>query len=291
MHKQIATDSPHAALKRSHAPWIGSCRAAGHTSCCSGGDCQGQPANCYCDANCVLFKDCCSDTPTDCPQPGNLMSNQPLESLGVNVWSYTAPRGLTANLLTETVWRIILAAMLGVNYCSSPCPAETQHCNCFKDDHPCNHCSVMLLRDEEDSYTCGRWANLLIYKIPFLNPWTSAALECCQGSGVICHASAYRLSHRSLVCSVIYNSGVLAGSKALTVLLLVVFCSHTVVIASEVCLAQVIVHHLLSYHLPSLICSIKRHGVFFQAVGGWWCLFEGGVYLRVVFTSKTWCWY
>ena len=53
-----------------HCISTGSCRAAGHASCCSGGDCQGQPANCYCDANCVLFKDCCSDTPTDCPQPG-----------------------------------------------------------------------------------------------------------------------------------------------------------------------------------------------------------------------------
>ena len=72
----------------------------------------------------------------------------------------------------------------------------------------------------------------------------------------------------------------LSGSIALTVLPLVIFCRHTVVIATEVSLAQVVVHYLLSYHLPSLICSIKRRGVFFQAAGG------GGVYLRVAFISE-----
>ena len=86
--------------------------------------------------------------------PRQVMSNQPLESLGVNAWSYTAPWTLTATLFKETVWHIILAAMLGVNYYSSPCPAATQHCNFFKDGHPCNHCSIMLLRDEEETYTC-----------------------------------------------------------------------------------------------------------------------------------------
>ena len=50
--------------------YLGSCNTTGHTSCCSHGDCRGHPSNCYCDANCAVFKDCCGDAPTDCPRPG-----------------------------------------------------------------------------------------------------------------------------------------------------------------------------------------------------------------------------
>ena len=51
----------------------GSCVAAGYTNtCCSGlaGSCQGSPSFCYCDANCRLFDDCCSDVPDDCDEQG-----------------------------------------------------------------------------------------------------------------------------------------------------------------------------------------------------------------------------
>ena len=44
----------------------GSCAAAGFSSCCTEGPCQGQPLNCYCDANCHQFGDCCTDVPADC---------------------------------------------------------------------------------------------------------------------------------------------------------------------------------------------------------------------------------
>ena len=49
---------------------IGSCVLAGHTSCCNNSTCKGSPANCYCDANCHLFQDCCNDVPADCSQQG-----------------------------------------------------------------------------------------------------------------------------------------------------------------------------------------------------------------------------
>ena len=152
MHKQVATDSPHAALKRSHAPWIGSCRAAGHTSCCLDGDCHGQPANCYCDANCVLFKDCCSDTPTDCPQPGD---EQPTSRVP---WGECMKLHCTLSFNCNFIYRNCLAYNTGsyarCQLLKLSCPAATQHCNFFKDGHPCNHCSIMLLRDEEETYTC-----------------------------------------------------------------------------------------------------------------------------------------
>ena len=35
------------------------------------GNCQsGSVVYCYCDANCYLFKDCCSDVPSDCEERG-----------------------------------------------------------------------------------------------------------------------------------------------------------------------------------------------------------------------------
>ena len=43
---------------------IGSCTAAGFSSCCIPGDsasCYGNPPTCYCDEVCFKFDDCCSD--------------------------------------------------------------------------------------------------------------------------------------------------------------------------------------------------------------------------------------
>lgn len=48
----------------------GSCVANGYSSCCVNGSCQGSSSNCYCDANCHLFKDCCRDVPSDCKEKG-----------------------------------------------------------------------------------------------------------------------------------------------------------------------------------------------------------------------------
>ena len=50
--------------------YTGSCEVAGYDSCCTDGDCQGDPANCFCDANCHGFGDCCSDVPVDCFSTG-----------------------------------------------------------------------------------------------------------------------------------------------------------------------------------------------------------------------------
>ena len=46
--------------------------AGGYSRCCVNGSCLGSPpvANCYCDANCHLFKDCCNDVPLDCKDQG-----------------------------------------------------------------------------------------------------------------------------------------------------------------------------------------------------------------------------
>ncbi len=49
---------------------VGTCMAAGHSTCCVGGDCGGSPLSCYCDANCHMFGDCCQDVPTDCISAG-----------------------------------------------------------------------------------------------------------------------------------------------------------------------------------------------------------------------------
>ena len=48
----------------------GSCAANAYSSCCVNGSCQGSPSNCYCDANCHLFKDCCSDVARECEKQG-----------------------------------------------------------------------------------------------------------------------------------------------------------------------------------------------------------------------------
>lgn len=53
--------------------YIGSCVLAGHTNCCNDVTCEGSPANCYCDANCHLFRDCCNDVPTECSQQGIML--------------------------------------------------------------------------------------------------------------------------------------------------------------------------------------------------------------------------
>ena len=46
---------------------IGSCLAAGYSGCCNpsgGASCKGVPDNCYCDAVCHLYGDCCYDADT-----------------------------------------------------------------------------------------------------------------------------------------------------------------------------------------------------------------------------------
>ena len=49
---------------------IGSCSAAGYSSCCVVGSCKGEPPNCYCDSLCYLFDDCCDDaTELMCTRP------------------------------------------------------------------------------------------------------------------------------------------------------------------------------------------------------------------------------
>ena len=46
----------------------GSCREAGYTECCTDIICAGQPvADCYCDAGCRTFGDCCDDIDETCP--------------------------------------------------------------------------------------------------------------------------------------------------------------------------------------------------------------------------------
>ena len=46
--------------------FIGSCAAAGYTGCCNGGYCAGYPPNCFCEPDCVSFRDCCHDFNTTC---------------------------------------------------------------------------------------------------------------------------------------------------------------------------------------------------------------------------------
>ena len=47
---------------------IGSCAAAGYTTCCDdGSECLGTPANCKCDAECRDHGDCCADIGSSCP--------------------------------------------------------------------------------------------------------------------------------------------------------------------------------------------------------------------------------
>ena len=48
----------------------GSCREANYTECCTSGACEGEPKNCFCDALCQTFKDCCRDALELCPPPG-----------------------------------------------------------------------------------------------------------------------------------------------------------------------------------------------------------------------------
>ena len=45
---------------------IGTCEAAGHTSCCTTFPCN--VGSCYCDSSCYIFLDCCPDTTVTCPQ-------------------------------------------------------------------------------------------------------------------------------------------------------------------------------------------------------------------------------
>ena len=49
---------------------IGSCASAGYSTCCRGYSCQGSPPSCYCDANCHLYGDCCSDIHPSCHSQG-----------------------------------------------------------------------------------------------------------------------------------------------------------------------------------------------------------------------------
>lgn len=46
----------------------GSCAAAGYSSagCCTGGYCAGSPPNCFCEPDCVSFRDCCDDFNSVC---------------------------------------------------------------------------------------------------------------------------------------------------------------------------------------------------------------------------------
>ncbi len=64
--------------------------AAGHSTCCVGGDCGGSPLSCYCDANCHVFGDCCQDVPTDCISAGKALY----------LLSYLAGRSSPAPVLT-----------------------------------------------------------------------------------------------------------------------------------------------------------------------------------------------
>ncbi len=40
---------------------VGSCASAGYTGCCNSGACNGIPSTCFCEIECVIFGDCCSD--------------------------------------------------------------------------------------------------------------------------------------------------------------------------------------------------------------------------------------
>ena len=44
----------------------GSCVAAGYEECCTEDSCLGEPQDCYCDADCFLFNDCCQDVDSIC---------------------------------------------------------------------------------------------------------------------------------------------------------------------------------------------------------------------------------
>ena len=45
--------------------------AKGYSSCCTNGTCLGSTSECFCDANCHLFEDCCEDLPQDCQEQGS----------------------------------------------------------------------------------------------------------------------------------------------------------------------------------------------------------------------------
>ena len=58
-------------IKLDHCMVSGSCLASGYSSCCvNSSSCWISSSNCFCDANCHLFKDCCSDVPPDCKDQG-----------------------------------------------------------------------------------------------------------------------------------------------------------------------------------------------------------------------------
>ncbi|XP_064398674.1 leishmanolysin-like peptidase isoform X2 [Halichondria panicea] len=48
---------------------LGTCLAAGHNECCdsTSGNCTGSPPNCFCDPQCRIRGDCCSDIRDTCP--------------------------------------------------------------------------------------------------------------------------------------------------------------------------------------------------------------------------------
>ena len=49
------------------------------------GSCQGNSSSdCYYDANCYLFKDCCSDVPSDCEEQGKLLYGTIINNIKVN---------------------------------------------------------------------------------------------------------------------------------------------------------------------------------------------------------------
>ena len=48
---------------------VGSCAEAGYTQCCEGANCLGiHLQDCFCDANCREFNDCCGDIDDTCPE-------------------------------------------------------------------------------------------------------------------------------------------------------------------------------------------------------------------------------
>ena len=59
---------------------LGTCRAAGFSSCCTSGECQGSPATCRCDRLCERFRDCCPDATSLCDE-GTVASIKPSASL------------------------------------------------------------------------------------------------------------------------------------------------------------------------------------------------------------------
>lgn len=73
---------------------LGSCLAAGITSCCD--DCIGFPTTCHCDTSCKNYGDCCSDAALLCDNLARkcLMMSQsllfgPLTNFSIIATNYT----------------------------------------------------------------------------------------------------------------------------------------------------------------------------------------------------------